>query len=242
MLQSLFLHPEHPFLFVAFDQSMDGQAEFADEEMDPLKVITLAGEEKVGGVFFQKSTAEHYYSGTSYAGKLPLFLMMNGRQEITIDNEVYSPLSCSVSEVHTLQATGVGLTISFGSSFENRIKDDFTQIAKEARQSGLLLLVRIVQSTSLSLHELAEKIHFLDTDIVQLSYSTNKDQLANLRALLSPKKVLISLSRYENDESFLVRCQEITKHVDGVVIGPSVFASPDPRLLTKKIKEIIVNS
>ncbi|PSR20097.1 MAG: fructose-bisphosphate aldolase [Sulfobacillus acidophilus] len=129
-------------MILPIDQGLEhGPRDFFDapESQDPSFQFRIAMEGKFSAIACQIGLAEKYYS--SYAGKIPLVLKLNGKTEIPSDDAPLSPLNASVEDAVRLGADAVGYTLYIGSSRQDEDFRQFRDIRQEAERYGMPVIV-----------------------------------------------------------------------------------------------------
>src|SRR3989338_5279059 len=109
------------------------------ESLNPEFQLRLALEGGFSAIAFQIGLAEKYLS--TFAGKVPLILKINGKTEVPPDDEAFPPCNASVEDAVRLGAEAIGYTSYIGSP---RQDDDFIQFGKvrrEAERAGMPVIM-----------------------------------------------------------------------------------------------------
>ena len=129
-------------LLLPIDQGLEhGPVDFFDnpDSLDPDFQFRLAVEAGFSGIALHVGLAAKYLS--SYAGKVPLVLKLNGKTTIPSDEAAFSPQTASVEDAVRLGADAVGYTLYVGSPAQD---EDFIQLAairEECERFGMPLVV-----------------------------------------------------------------------------------------------------
>ncbi len=129
-------------LLLPIDQGLEhGPVDFFDnpDSLDPEFQFRLAVEAGFSGIALHVGLAEKYLS--SYAGRVPLVLKLNGKTTIPSDEAAFSPQTASVEDAVRLGADAIGYTLYVGSPAQD---EDFLQLAairEEAEHFGMPLVV-----------------------------------------------------------------------------------------------------
>ncbi len=76
-----------------------------------------------------------------YAGEIPLILKINNSDSLFASNAPISALSSSVEDALRLGCVGIGFTIYPGSPNRKHMYEEIAQAAREARKSGLVVVI-----------------------------------------------------------------------------------------------------
>ncbi len=129
-------------LFLPIDQGLEhGPIDFFvnPDALDPEFQFELAVKGHYSGIACHIGLATKYLS--SYAGKIPLVLKINGKTNIPSDAQPFSALDATVEDAVRLGADAVGYTLYVGSP---RQSDDFlqmNQVRQDCERYGMPLIV-----------------------------------------------------------------------------------------------------
>jgi class I fructose-bisphosphate aldolase len=129
-------------MILPIDQGLEhGPRDFFDapESQDPSFQFRIAIEGRFSAIACQIGLAEKYYS--SYAGKIPLVVKLNGKTEIPSDDAPLSPLNASVEDAVRLGADAVGYTLYVGSSRQDEDFQQFRCVRQDADRFGMPVIV-----------------------------------------------------------------------------------------------------
>lgn len=129
-------------LLLPIDQGLEhGPVDFFDnpDSLDPEFQFRLAVEAGFSGIALHVGLAEKYLS--SYAGRVPLILKLNGKTTIPSDEAAFSPQTASVEDAVRLGADAVGYTLYVGSPAQDEDIIQLADIREEAEHFGMPLVV-----------------------------------------------------------------------------------------------------
>lgn len=238
-------------LFLAYDQGMEhGPSDFDDESVDPNYILDIGIKGGFNAVIFQKGIAEKYYPSTSsgQAQKIPLILKLNGKTNLIKDQDPCSPLLCTVDEAIHLGAVAVGYTVYVGSEFENKMTEEFANIAREAHEKNLPVVGWMYpRGKSLESRNSREVSAYgarlgleLGADIIKMKYPGNFKDLEWMVESAGKTKLVISGGAKENEEEFLAMAKTVMRAgAIGMAVGRNIWQNEKPLEITRKLKEII---
>jgi len=129
-------------LFLPIDQGIEhGPVDFFDnpDSIDPDYEYRLALEGNYSGIALHYGLAAKYFS--TYAGKVPLLLKINGKTNVPSDDDAFSPLTGSVEDAVRLGADAVGYTLYVGSPRQSEDIKQLTDVRHDCERYGMPLVV-----------------------------------------------------------------------------------------------------
>lgn len=234
-------------LFLAYDHGMEhGPKDFNEYSLDPENIIEIARKGKYNGLILQKGVAEKYIDVIEKR-KVPIILKLNGKTNL-YKGEPISTQICSVEEATNLNAVAVGYTIYIGSSFENIMFKEFSEIQREAHKNSLPVIAWIYprgksveNKSSGELMAYAARVGLeLGADIIKLHYNGNERDLKFAVKNAGRTKVLVAGGLKKDEKELLKQAKEIVNAgARGMAIGRNVWQSKSPLLITEKLRKII---
>lgn len=128
-------------LLLPLDQGLEhGPVDFFSNppSKDPEFQCRLALEGNYSGIALQIGLASKYLS--TYAGRLPLVLKVNGRTTVPSSDEAFSPLTSSVEDAVRLGAVAVGYTCYVGSPAQDRDLRQMNEVRRDCERFGMPLI------------------------------------------------------------------------------------------------------
>ena len=126
-------------LLLAYDHGVEhGPSDFFEnpESKDPKYILELAKEAELSGIVLHIGIAEKYwYEG--YRNELPLVLKLNGKTNITPDEEPISPLVATPEDAFEFGASAVGYTLYVGSPKQDEDIRTWGNVRREAHDLDL---------------------------------------------------------------------------------------------------------
>ena len=236
-------------LYLAYDQGMEhGPTDFDDENIDPQKILEIAVEAKFNGIIFQKGIAEKYYLVSPLSNLVPLILKLNGKTNLTDNDDPYSPQICTVEEALAMGSSAVGYTIYVGSKHEEEMFKEFSQIEKEAHAKKIPVIAWMyIQGSGAKSKDHKQLTAYgarlgleLGADIIKIKYPGDLESLSWAVRSAGKTKVVVSGGIKEKEEDFLDQIKTVMKSgAIGMAIGRNIWQSDNPIELTKKVKSII---
>lgn len=235
-------------LFLAYDQGLEhGPSDLNTINQDPNFILNLAVNGGYQAVIFQKGIAEKYYVGSPFEKKIPLIVKLNGKTNLVVDKEPFSPQICSVEEAISLGAQAVGYTLYVGSEYESRMFEEFGHIEEQAHEKGIPVIAWIYprgksvegkDKKDLTIY--AGRIGLeIGADIVKLHYPGDLESMKKVLASAGKTKVVVSGGDKVDEATFLSQA-EIVKQSGalGMAVGRNVWQSENPDGISKKLYDI----
>lgn len=129
-------------MILAYDQGFEhGPRDFLGlpESSNFENILNIARDGKFTAIVLHAGLAEKYAAEIA-AAKVPLILKLNGRSELYIEDDPYSPQLYSVEDALALNASAVGYTVYSGSKYEDQMQREFSKIIREAHRHGLMAI------------------------------------------------------------------------------------------------------
>ncbi len=129
-------------LVLPIDQGLEhGPVDFFanPDALDPEYQWKLAVEGNFSAIALHVGLARKFM--TSYAGRVPLILKINGKTGVPSDAQAFSPLTASVEDAVRLGADGVGYTLYVGSPAQDRDIAQAAAVRAECDRFGMPLIV-----------------------------------------------------------------------------------------------------
>lgn len=235
-------------LFLAYDHGMEhGPADFDDESVDPAKILEIADSGYFTGVIFQKGIAEKYYQKTK--NKVPLIVKLNGKTNLILGQDPYSPQICTVGEAIELGASAVGYTVYVGSEHEAKMISEFSQIEEETDKKGIPLIGwmyprgKAVQGREKSKEMVAYAARLgleIGAEFIKLPYTGDLQSFSwAIKAAGKTKVVVMGGSKADEEEFFKMVRDVLSVGAVGLAVGRNIWQNKDPLRMSKKINEII---
>jgi fructose-bisphosphate aldolase, class I len=231
---------------LAYDQGMEhGPADFTDDNIDPLTIISLANKLKVTGLAVQKGIAEKYRKEI----KVPLIVKLNGKTNL-VQGEPMSEQLCSVAEAIKLKAAAVGYTIYLGSQHENQMMQEFAKIEEEAHAKGLpVILWAYPRGKSIENRDVNELMAYatraaleLGADLVKINYTGDIKALTWAVKAAGRTKVIVAGGPKIQMNELSQRTKDIMKaKAAGIAIGRNVWQDAKPTDIGKKLQKIVLS-
>jgi len=229
-------------LFLAYDQGLEhGPSDFNELNCDPEFIFKIAQKGKFNAVITHKGIAEKYKSMI----KVPLIIKLNGKTNLHSGDPV-SRQVCTVKEAKALGAVGVGYTLYIGSSDEDIMFKEFSQIQYEAHKLGMPVIAwiyprgRAIKDDKKYMSYAARVGLELGADIVKIKYNGNLKDLQWAVQCAGKTRIVISGGTKKGEKQLLQQIEEI-KHsgAAGLAIGRNIWQHSKPLEITEKIKDII---
>ncbi len=128
-------------LLLPLDQGLEhGPVDFFSNppSKEPEFQCRLALEGNYSGIALQIGLASKYLS--TYAGRLPLVLKVNGRTTVPSSDQAFSPLTSSVEDAVRLGAVAVGYTCYVGSPAQDRDLRQMNEVRRDCERFGMPLI------------------------------------------------------------------------------------------------------
>lgn len=229
-------------LFLAYDQGLEhGPSDFNELNADPEYIFNIAKKGKFNAVITHKGIAEKYKSMI----KTPLIIKLNGKTNLHYGDPV-SRSVCTVKEAKELGAAAVGYTLYIGSSEEDIMFKEFSQIQFDAHKLKLPVIAWIyprgkaVKDEKRYMTYAARVGLELGADIVKIKYNGNVKDLQWAKQCAGKTRIVISGGTKKGEKQLLTQVSEI-KHagVTGLAIGRNIWQHPRPLEITEKIRDIL---
>ena len=200
-------------LFLAYDQGLEhGPSDFNELNCDPEYIFNIAKKGKFNAVITHKGIAEKYKSFI----KTPLIIKLNGKTNLHYGDPI-SRSVCTVKEAKELGASAVGYTMYIGSSEEDIMFKEFSQIQYEAHKLGLPVIAwiyprgRAIKDGRKYMSYAARVGLELGADIVKIKYNGNLKDLQWAVQCAGKTKIVISGGIKTGEKQLLQQVEEI-KH------------------------------
>lgn len=129
-------------MLLPIDQGLEhGPIDFISNPpaLDPEFQLKLALEGGFSGIVFHIGLATKYMS--SYAGKVPLVLKINGKTNIPSDAQSFSALDATVEDAVRLGADAIGYTLYVGSPRQDDDFAQFNRVRQDAERYGMPIII-----------------------------------------------------------------------------------------------------
>ena len=236
-------------LFLAYDQGLEhGPTDFTDANIDPNSILEIASRGGYTGVILQKGIAEKYYTKHSLAKNIPLILKLNGKTNLVVDKEPYSPQICSVEEAVSLGAKAVGYTIYVGSEYEERMFSEFAAIEEDAHKEGLPIVAWMYPRGKATIGKDKEELCAygarvgleLGADIIKLQYPGSIEALSWAVKAAGEAKIVVSGGHKMPEEDFFLLAHDVVEAgAIGMAVGRNIWQHKDPLAFSKKVRDSI---
>lgn len=237
-------------LFLAYDHGMEhGVAGFDDQSVDPAGVLKIADSGFFTGVIFQKGVAEKYYDQEE--NKVPLIVKLNGKTNLLVGEEPYSPQVCSIEEALFLGASAVGYTVYVGSEHEAKMTAEFAKIEEEAEKNSLPLIGWMYPrgKAVLGREKSKEMVAYgarlgleLGAEMVKLPYTGDKKSFSWVAKAAGRTKIVITGGEKMEEKVFLTMVSDaLEAGAVGLAVGRNVWQSENPVKFSRKLAEIVFN-
>jgi class I fructose-bisphosphate aldolase len=234
-------------MFLAYDQGLEhGPKDFNDKNYDPCYIIDIALRNKFTGLIFHKGLAEKYHE--HFAGKIPLIVKVNGKDNIAKELPPYSPIVCSVDYAVKLGADAVGYTLYVGSPDESKAMEDFRQVQEKARDYGLPVIgwmyprgKFVPNDTDPTIVAYSARVGLeLGADILKVKYTGSPDTFKKVVEMAGRAKVVCAGGLKTDLQTFMKQTREILDvGACGVAVGRNVWQSSEPDKVAKAIEALI---
>lgn len=138
-----FLFKKHKkALILPYDQGLEhGPTDFfnAPFAQNPMHIIEIAKKGQYDAMAMHIGNARRYFK--DYYGEIPLILKVNGKTNISSDEEPLSPITASIEDALTLSAIAIGYTLYVGSPRQDEDIEQFARVREEAHRYGLPIIV-----------------------------------------------------------------------------------------------------
>ena len=233
-------------MFLAYDHGMEhGPTDFNDKTFDPCYIIDIALRNGFTGLILHKGLAEKY--GENYAGKVPLILKLNGKDNIA-KVPPFSPLICSVDYAVKLGADAVGYTLYVGSPEEARAMEEFRRVQEQARDYGLPVVAWmyprgpfVQNDTDPLIVAYGARVGLeLGADVLKVKYTGSRDSFRRVVELAGRAKVVCAGGLKADPETFLQQTRDVLDAgACGVAIGRNVWQSADPDRIATALAALV---
>ncbi len=233
-------------ILLAYDHGLEhGPKDFNLKNVDPEHVFNIALEAELNGIIVQPGVAEKYHKGR-YAD-IPLVVKLNGKDSI-VEEEPYSPKTCSVSRAIELGAEGVGYTLYLGSGREHEMIKEFSEVVEKAHQQRVPVIAWIYprgeyveNELNPDLLEYGARIGLeLGADMVKMKYHGDKDHLNWMTKCAGRTKLLMAGGEKRGIKDFFRTAREVMNAgASGLAVGRNVWQSEKPFSVAKTLKSIV---
>lgn len=232
-------------LLLAYDQGLEhGPTDFNERNFDPSFIVEIANKGGFNGIILQKGVAEKYYDG-----KTPLIIKLNGKTNL-VKGEPISRQICSVEEAKALGAKAVGYTVYLGSEYEHIMLQEFGKIHEDAHRHGVPVIAWVYPRGAAIKDDTAPEIVAyaaragleVGADAVKIKYTGNAETFRWAVRNAGRTKVYMSGGpKAPTEEDFLKQVSgAIQAGAVGLAVGRNVWQAEDPLLISKKLKEIVI--
>jgi class I fructose-bisphosphate aldolase len=222
-----------------------GPVEFNDDTVGPSYVLDIAEHGPFTGVVLQKGIAAAYYQPGKYT--VPLVLKLNGRTNLSGDQDPYAPMVCTVDEALSLGAKMVGYSLYLGSHYEGRMMAEFAQVVRDAHERKVRVIAWMhnrqarVAETQRDMLAYAGRVALeLGADYVQLPFGDSVADYAWVVESAGRCKVLCPGGAYQDKENTLRLVKSVLQAgATGMTVGRRVWQDPDPLSVAQAIQAIL---
>lgn len=243
------LSPQGKALFLAQDQGLEHVApdELTGETKNPDYIFNIAEKGEVDAFICQKGLAEKY--GSSY--KVPLIVKVNGKTQLGVKDDPYSPVTCSVKRAVDYNAKAIGFTLFPGSKYFSKQIDDFRKIQEEAHDYGLPVTAwmyprgeSVKDDTDARLLQYCARIGLeLGADMLKMKYSGKPEDMSEQVKFGGAAKMLMAGGpKAKTSKEFLKQVQEVdSAGAYGFAVGRNIWLHEKPIAMTKAIRDVQVS-
>ncbi|MFH1094632.1 MAG: class I fructose-bisphosphate aldolase [Candidatus Micrarchaeota archaeon] len=234
-------------LLLAMDQGLEhGPKDFNQTNINPDYVFDIAAKGGFTGFAIQKGTAYHYLS--SYAGKVPIILKLNGRTSIVPKDDIYSSPVATVKEAVALGADAIGYTLYVGSPLEAQMFKEFGAIRAECEEYGMPSIVWAYprgkfikdEKDPATVAYAARCALELGADVVKVNFTGSTDSFKSVVQAAQKCKVISAGGSKLSDDEFIAKAKEVmASGASGFAVGRNVWQSEHPFQIAERLKKVV---
>lgn len=235
-------------LLLAYDHGFEyGPTSFDERSVDPTWIMELANSGDFTGFICQKGIAARFYKQTEHT--VPLILKLNGKTNFRPHEEALSLQNCTIDEAIKYGASGVGYMIHVGSTHEQQMIKEFSQIEAEAHEKGLFVLSwmyvagdDLVSPQEVDTLAYAARVGMeLNSDGIIIKYTGSPDSFQwVVKNAAGAKVFVVGGPRTDTTYQLLDTAKAINKvGATGFAIGRNVWQAKNPEHVAKQLHEAL---